>query len=469
MNPKFSRVSIASGEHLELTFSAITAGTHVEVQLYRVAVLNPQFSMSTAGQIGPDGSGTIVFNTADLQPGTFELVGARAVTHPTHNSASFIEPTVHEIWRASSSQTRVLFEIAANSRAISEHELRQEVVDAEARIEQDFLAPVQAVFGLSQPATRHFTAFTFVRGMLIGTKLRFPHFEIVPAPEGINDADSLLVVNKFLKQHTHTSVQFPHSLERQQRAWQANPVCVFHFPAVRAPSHADVRNYAVELTNEVLLALALTRDASGHVFECVVFEHTGEALSYTDSGKYVGNLLTGWLSGESADSIERLAKQIGRSQADRLLVGLYKDARNEQTPDFQYVRLWAVLEALADARDYDSDAPLVDFEGNQMFDAGRKLTVNGGVNSVYNLMRESGIGSSQRNWRLINTWFAFRTAAAHHGSRLKFSQLKRPNVRAFAEQANAEIQAGSHDHYLWELKEDTKILLMRRLHRAEPW
>lgn len=469
MNPKFSKVSIAAGEHLELKFSAIAAGTHVEVQVYRVAVMNPQFAMSTGAQIGPDGSVTIVLNTVNLQPGTFELVAARVVTQPTQNSADSTEPTVHQIWEPNSPQARVLFEIAASPRAVSEHELRQEVIEAEARIEQEFLAPVQAVFGLSQPATRHFTAFAFVRGMLLGTKLRFPNFEIIPAPEGIDNADSLLVVNKFLKEQTRTGVQFPHSLERRQRALQANPVCVFHFPAVRAPSHADVQNYAVARTNEALLALALTRNASGRVFECVVFEHTGDAISYTDSGTYVGNLLTGWLAGESVDSIERLATQIGRSQADRLLVSLYKDARDEPTPDFQYVRLWAVLEALADARDYDSDAPLVDFEGNQMFDAGRKLTVNGGVNSVYNLMRESGIGSSQRNWRLINTWFAFRTAAAHHGSRLNFGQLKRPNVRAFAEQASAEIQASAHDHYLWELREDTKILLMRRLNRAEPW
>jgi hypothetical protein len=84
-------------------------------------------------------------------------------------------------------------------------------------------------------------------------------------------------------------------------------------------------------------------------------------------------------------------------------------------------------------------------------------------------MRESGMGSTQRNWRLINTWFAFRTATAHHGSLLNFSQLKRPSVRAFAEQAFAEIQASAHDHFLLELRKDTKMLLMRRLNRTEPW
>lgn len=469
MKPELSKVSIALGDPLELKFSHIVAGTHVEIQVYRVAILNPQFVMSTSGQVDGQGIATVAFNTVNLQPGIFELAEARVITQPLQDCSNSLEPTIHEVWHAKSNQERVLFEITSSSRAVSEHELRQEVIETEARIEKEFLVPVQAVFGLSQPATRHFTAFVFVRGMLIGTKLRFHNFEIIPAPEGINDADALLAVNKFLKERTITNVQFSHSMERRQRSIQANPVCVFHFPSVRAPSHVEVRNYAVALTNEVLLALALTRDASGRVFDCVVIENTGNAISYTVSENYIGNLLTGWLSGESVDTIEQFARQISRSQSDRLLVGLYKDARSEPTPDFQYVRFWAVLEALADAREYDSDAPLLDFEGNQMCDSGRKLTVNGGVNSVYNLMRESGIGSSQRNWRLINTWFAFRTAAAHHGSRLSFKQLKRPNVRAFAEQASAEIQAGGHDHYLWELKEDTKLLLMRRLNRTEPW
>jgi hypothetical protein len=274
---------------------------------------------------------------------------------------------------------------------------------------------------------------------------------------GIEDEDLLRAINRFLSEWTITGTQFSYSEERRQCSMRANPVCVFHFPAVRAPSHAEVQNYATTVTNEVLLALALTRDASGRVFDCVVVEHGGEAISYTVGEHYVGNLLTGWLSGESADSIERLATQLSLNPADRLLVSLYKDARSEPSPDFQYVRFWAVLEALADAREYDSDAPLVDFEWRQI------------LNSVYNLMRECGLGTTERNWRLVNAWFAFRTAAAHHGSRLNFCQLKRPSVRAFAEHAAADIQASGDDQYLWDLRQYANLLLTRRLNGASPW
>lgn len=340
----------------------------------------------------------------------------------------------------------------------------------EAQLEYDFLEPVQAVLGLAQPATRHFTAFVFVRGMLIGSQMRFPNFEIVPTNAGMEGKDALVVVNKFLRERTTTGIQFGLSDERLQQSLQANPVCVFHFPAVRAPSPQEVRSYAVRVTEEVLLAMALTRDASGRVFDCVIYESTGQAFSFAESPSYVGNMLTGWLSGESPETIENFASRIGQSPADRRLVQLYKDARSESSPDFQYVRYWAVLEALADSREYDSDAPLLDFEGNQMYaDSGRPLVVNSGVSSVFNFMRESGVGTTERNWKMINTWFAFRTAAAHYGALGNFGQLTRPNVRAFAQNAFDTIQAVRHDQYLWELKEDVKLLLMCRLNRAKPW
>lgn len=466
--PQLTSVSVTPGTTIDLTFSGQPEGTHVEVQIQRVAVLNRQFAMSTVGPIAPDRVATVSVQTNSMQPGYYELNLARSVTNvPTETPA---EPKVHELWHARTLQERVIFEIAQTPRTLTPAAVVQEVAAIEAQLEHDFLQPVQAVAGLAQPATRHFTAFVFVRGMLISSQMRFPHFEIVPTAAGVESTDKLNAVNKFLRERTTTGVQFGYSKERSQQSLQANPLCVFHFPAVRAPSPQEVRSYAVEITEKVLLAMALTRDASGHVFDCVVFENTGQAFSFAESPSYVGNLLTGWLSGESPETIERFATQIGRSRADRLLVRLYKDARSEPSPDFQYVRYWAVLEALADAREYDSDAPLLDFEGNQMrADAGRLMTINSSVNSVFNLMRESSIGSTERNWRMINTWFALRTAAAHYGALTNFRQLKRPIVRTFAQNAFDAIRTASHDQYLWELKEDTKLLLMRRLNRTEPW
>lgn len=469
IRPSVADISVTRGSKVALNFAQLEQGTHVDVEIQRVAVLNRQFAQSTGAAINQDGSAIVFIDTSNLQPGYYELVAASVVT----NSASEVpvESTVQLVWKPRLLTDRVIFEVAHDSRVVTSAALVQEVTAAESQLEADFLEPVEAQIGGTHAGRRQFTAFVFVRGLLIGTHMRFPHFEIVPTGSGIENIDALNSINNFLKQRTKTGVQFKYSKDRQLQSLQANPICVFHFPSVRANSPEEVRAYSVKTTDEVLLALALTRDASGTVFECVVFEHNGQAWSFAEAKSFHGNLLTGWISGETPDIIEKYSTQLGRDAADRLLVRLYKDARSELSVDFQYVRFWAVLEALADLREFDPDAPLLDLQGNQMRAVtGRLLTLNGGVNSVFNLLRENQLGTTERNWKMINTWFAFRTAVAHHGALANFTQLSRPPVRRFAQEALSEIHAaGGHDQFLRELKEDAKMLLMRRLNRAVPW
>lgn len=467
IKPSLATVSVSAGTKFALTLFQVESGTQVEIQIQRVAVLNRQFAMGTGAVINQDRSATVLIDTSSMQPGYYELVAARAVSA----SDVLVEPTVHQVWKPHSPNERVIFEVTQSSRAATSADLLKEVSAVEAQLEVDFLKPVEAVVGLAQPAHRYFTAFIFVRGMLIGTHMRFPHFEIVPTQSGIDTNDALRLVNKFLKERTKTGVQFEYSKDRHLRSMQANPVCVFHFPAVLANAPEEVRAYAVRITDEVLLALALTRDASGRIFDCVVFEHNGQAWSFAESESYVGNLLSDWLSGETPEIIEKYATQVGRDASDRLLVRLYKEARCEPSVEFQYVRFWAVLEALADLREYDPKDPLLDFQSNKIrANDGRLLTLNSGVNSVFNLFRENELGTTETNWKFINIWFAFRTAVAHHGGLANFTQLSRPAVRTFAQDALNEMRTSNgHDQFLWNLKEDAKILLMRRLNRARPW
>ena len=63
----------------------------------------------------------------------------------------------------------------------------------------------------------------------------------------------------------------------------------------------------------------------------------------------------------------------------------------------------------------------------------------------------------------VNVWFAFRNAVAHHGSIARYPESSRSNVRAWAEWGHEEIAKTGHDRFLWELKEDAKLLLMSRL------
>jgi len=468
MDVAFKKLCLGPGEPLDLTLSRLPTenGARYKIDVFRIGVLNPHLVLGQESAGPASGTQEVSFDTARLPPGLYEV---RAEAGNAN-----LQGTIEIVDRCPATPLqRLLFEVAIAPRPVDPSQLLEEARALEQRIEHDFLEPVEAVLGLAQAAAHQFVVFVFVRGMLLGTRMRFERFEIVPAGNGITNRESLDFVNSFLKQNTATGIQFPYTEERALSDRQANPVAVFHFPAVRAPSSMVARDYARAKTEQTLLALALVRDASGEIFDSVVVEPGAgmQAVSYARAPQYRGNFLSGWLAGENPSSVEAFSGQIGRNSADAFLATLYKEARREPSQDFQYVRLWAILEALADAREYDGAAPLLNFEGHQLQDGDRLLTLGGGaVNRVYALLREVGIGSSARNWKHVNAWFGFRTAAAHHGSRERHHLLTRATVRALTAQAWAEIaSAGGHDSYLWEMKEDVKLLLMRRLNRAQPW
>jgi len=179
---------------------------------------------------------------------------------------------------------------------------------------------------------------------------------------------------------------------------------------------------------------------------------------------YIGNLLTGHLAGESADSLEVYLGGLSRDPMNSFLVGLYKEAMRDRNPDFQYVRFWQILETMAENKNYDPTSPLLDYEGNEMMDGNQLRKSNGSINIVFRMLRDADIGSTNTTWKNVNVWFAFRNAVAHHGSVARYSELSRPAVKAWAELAHTEIaKTPGHDLFLRELQEDTKLLLMRRL------
>ena len=184
----------------------------------------------------------------------------------------------------------------------------------------------------------------------------------------------------------------------------------------------------------------------------------------TQYSTYVGNLLTGHLSGESPESLEAYLGGLSRLPINGFLVGLYREARRDRSPDFQYVRFWQILETMAESNNYDPTSPLLDYEDNVLMDGNQPRQCKGSINIVFRLLRDNGIGSTDETWKNVNVWFAFRNAVAHHGSVARYHELSRATVKAWAELGHKEIaNALGHDRFLWELKENAKLLLMRRL------
>ncbi|MDO8864167.1 hypothetical protein Q6D67_20995 [Haliea sp. E1-2-M8] len=432
----------------------------MQVEIYSAGVLNPEpkLGIGTKPTISEDGLFEVEISTDSLQPGLFEVLLIRF--HSTLDSKT---PEKIDVLPRSLNE-RVIFEVIAHPVIPrSKAEIYAELSKLEHEIEEKFAAPFQIVEGAKN--LLGYSVFVFIRDLLVGTRIRFPYFELLPTRAGLESIDTFNFVNMFLDQNTKTNVFFNYTEDAKRTSVQSNPVCVVHFPNVEAQSQNVARDYCVDKAKTLLLALALSRDAGGSVFDVVVFCHENHrATKFSVTSNYIGNLLIGNLSGENADTLHTYLFALESMALENFLTQLYREARRERHVDFQYVRLWQILEIIAEGEDYDPAAPLMDYEGNLLFhNDGSQRLHKGSVHCVYAMLRDNRIGKSKSTWENVNKWFSVRCAVAHYGSISNYENLK-ASVKEWAIIANKEISENpGHDRNLWELKEDVKLLLQRRL------
>jgi hypothetical protein len=458
-----SSSSVVKGERiaLQLALGPEVDYGQLQVEVFTAGVANPSnvLGFGTVPQHPADGQLVVDIDTQHLRVGAYEI-GVVRLHSPT---ASTAPPQLDFV--SGRDFPRQVFEVRepADSPRTPE-QLLTRVVQLEQEHTRRFTAVVDVREDRSSPG-EEFAGLVFVRDILVGVGMRFDHFEIVPTNTGLDTEDAVRFVNAFLQERTVTGVAFEYDLTTRENARRTNPVCVLHFPAVLAKDVEAARDHCAEWANVLLLALALSRDAGGVVFEIVlVSRKNGQAVKYGIASPYVGNLLTGGLSGENFESVRTYLSGLTASDTNRFLVSLYREARRERSRDFQYVRLWQILETMAEGRNYDASAVLCDHAGNPMTDNGQVRLLKGSVNTVFNLFREEQVGDTETIWKHVNIWFAFRNAVAHHGAISRYESLSRESVREWARIGHEELRrTPDHDGFLWMLKEDVKLLLMRQL------
>jgi len=458
-----SHHSIRRGEalsaHLEIE-TAISCD-QMQAEVYTVGVLNPEFKLGigTTPTIVGERAFQISIPTETLQPGFYEI--------PIISLQSSLDSENPECVSilARKSGERLLFEVFLDRSDVkTKDEMYDEILRLEDDIEDKFAEPL--LISSTKGKSSGFAVFVFVRDLLVGTRIRFSNFELLPTNSGLESIDTFNFVNEFVMNNTATNACFEYTADARLASVQANPVCVVHFPNIEAESEDQARHYCVSKTNSLLLALALVRDAGGSVFDVVMFGYdSNQATKFAITDSYTGNLLTGSFAGENAETLHKYLFCLEVDSLEAFLAQLFRQARREKHVDFQYVRLWQILEILAEGECYDPKDNLIDFEGNFIYnDDGTHRLQKGSINCVYALLRDSKIGSSKSTWEKVNMWFAIRSAVAHFGSVSQFHKLGRQSIIDWAIRANKEIsKTPGQDQLLWELKEDVKLLLRRRL------
>ena len=459
-----SQYSVTRNELITLRLGAApeTPYNQLQIEIITAGVGNPasRLGFGTTPRRPSANELEVDIDTQQLPPGLYEIGLARLHSPTVESAPAQIDFVPNRDF------ARQVFEIRASpsDEPRTGVELRAQVEWLEAELERKFADPI--TLAGAQSSSEEFTVLVFVKDLLVGVGMRFDHFEVVPTNSGLDGEDAFRFVNSFLQTSTSTGIQFESDDTARDNSRRSNPVCVLHIPSVIATSMEQARDYGVDQTNTLLLALALSRDAGGVIFDVVVLsKRGGSAVKYAISSPYIGNVLTGSMAGENFESVRAYMSGLVLSDTDRFLVGLYKEARRERSRDFQYVRYWQILETMAESNNYDPSQELRNFEGDRMTDdAGRPRLIKGSVNTVFNLLRENQIGNTADTWKHVNVWFAFRNAVAHHGAISQYGNLSRDSVREWALVGYEELQANpAHDVFLWLLKEDVKLLLMRRL------
>lgn len=454
------------GDTLELTLQHEQGAEYaqLQVEVFDCGVPNPspKLSFGTTPRSTTTGEVSVEIETRHLDTGVYEVRLVRLHEAGEENEKQQIDLVGGKDF------PRTFFEVVSSSNdARSLEAILEEVNQREQEIERCFLEPIDIRTDTSTPGALY-TAFVFIKDVLVGTQVRLSQFELIPTNDGLGARDSHDFVNWFLRQRTSTRVAFEYGGQLEAQSRRANPVCVVHFPAIASNSIEGARDYCINKSNALLLALALSRDASGSVFDTVLIDRTtGQSTKYTTPPSYVGNLLTGHLAGESADSLGAYIAGLSTDSMSAFLVDLYKQARRERDPRYQYVRLWQLLELLADQEDFDPSEPLTNYEGEVMEENGSPRLSRGSVHTVFRLLKEARIGSTEQTWKDVNVWFAFRSAIAHYGALEEFHRLARSTVKEWAKTGTDEIaQARGHDRFLDSLRWIVRLLLMQRLVRT---
>lgn len=397
-----------------------------------------------------------------LKPAVYEIRAVRL------SSSSAADATKRE-WRPQGRHDRIFLEVSESPREVSASEVAAEVASAERVAQEQYLRPVRAA--PEHPDDRKFTAYVFVQGVLIGNAYHSGNFSFGPLSVGVETRDAWKIVNGFLRDQIGIPVPLPYPPELEKQARLDNPVSVFEFPCLIAAAPEQARDYAHKQTQIALLGLALTRSASGTVFHVTVLDaDRGRQSHYVIPRHYAGNILRGPLGGDSPREFEQLMAGLREDPINQFLVNNFRQALAEPVPDFQYLRFWQLLEIMTELRGYRSSDPLLTYSGDPMLDArGQSTLGQASVNRVFTLLRECEIADHQTAWQQTNTWFALRTAVAHHGAVHKYGSLSRDDVREWAEKAHERATATGQDSFLLELRFTVEHCLRRKVQGVAPW
>ena len=294
-----------------------------------------------------------------------------------------------------------------------------------------------------------FRAAVLVEGLLITQPISTTYGVVHPQVLEIHDGDLRDLTNASLE---HLGWPGRVNDEAWNQRLRRNDFAVFEFPQIWAENETDADTLVMAETDHLVLTLTYLRSAAPRPILVALESRTPQHIRFRSLREgYTGNLIGGFMGGESSRDVLRVGSAITAAPEVELYVNLYLEARREKQEDSRYFKLWAVLETIAINEIPDGAKVFLD-DGTQWPDGG---TTSQAAPRVLELVRSASL--RERQWPdggdlydFVRTVYGRRNATAHYG---RFAPTDPVQTQAkWYPWAVKTLSVGSgHPGWLWEL------------------
>lgn len=451
----------------------------IQVEIFNTCTPNPKsvFSMGTMPVHVKDSSFSVSCRIKSFKAGIYEVKHVKLHSPKDENHKPEFIDFYGEI-----NYPRILFKV--NASLDEAHQSSLNLLEFVQNWEKSHEALFNQGIQLENTSrSNSFAVFVVINGLKIGNKYRLENYEFIPLPFGLQAYDSLNVTNRFIRDFTRVNFLFEYTEQLDLQTQQNNPICIAHFPKIVCETIDQAHLFTEKRVNSFLKSMSLIRGAVGEILDFIIVNlSSGEGLRLSKSNSYIGNQLTGGLSGEKPESLSMYINSIENNPFYEFLVTLHREALREQSEDYKFLRYWSILEILAESKNYETgkiDTEIEDYDGNPLYEildgnivieekTGKPKVIKekNAIVIVYNLFKEHRWGKPYEMLEKIKAWIYLRDAVAHFGSIQNYSQLRNHKAKTLLEGVILKINSSKgHNPILFELKEDVKLILMIELNK----
>ncbi len=398
-------------------------------------------SMSFSMDIGDEGTGSWHHASGfEIEHESVVFVSAAGLTPPPFDPASPQAPLAPEFVRPESVSLTAL-----NSPSTASDKVVDLYFDLQKRREARFEQPLGTPGQGSQ-----FRAAVLVDGLLITQPIQTTHGAVHPQALEVCDGDVRDLINASLE-----TLGWPGRVNDE--AWNQqlnrNDFAVFEFPNIWAADEAEADALAMAETDKLVLTLAYLRHAAPRPILVALESRTPQHIRFRSlRGVYTGNLIGGFMGGESPRELLRVGSALAMSPKVELYVNLYLEARREKQEDSRYFKLWAVLEIVA-INEIAAGAKVSLDDGTQWPNGG---TTSQAAPRVFELVRSTGLAG--RQWPdggdlydFVRSVYGRRNATAHYGRFVPTDPAQQTQAQWHPWAVRTLSVESGHPGWLWEL------------------